>query len=301
MTRGSLSVIEALKDLDGLSSYAMLTLCERWLRDPGMRTHLNAHDLGIAIRARLREVYRQLAELRAPHLGFELRQLEHTVDKPRSELDALATRLHDALAARTAREPDAATAARYRELQIVLFPKGPDSLASLSQRMSGSAELHHGPENSAVTRLQSVPVTNHTLAEAYRVWATMEETIEQRRHARTRTHPLLDTGSRLYKSTKRAREQWLRTARALFTAIPLLPVSEPARSELLASLERSVIDITAQAYKHDSDTLDQHTMPDFPRPEFDHQPQLINDDGEDDTLDFDPSDIEAPDDVFVTH
>ena len=292
-----------LKDLDGLSSLAMLTLCERWLQDPVMRSHLLDHDLGIAIRARLREVYQQLAELRAPHLGYELRRLEGATHERRGDLDALATRLHAALKRRTAEEAaDSATAARYRELKEVLFPDGPTSLAALARRMSGSAELDHQREQSAaVTRLQSVPVTCETLMEAYRVWAIVEETAEKRRRARTRTHPLLDTGSRLYKATQEARARWLRTARALFTAIALLPLPEAARRDLLASLEMGVRDIYSPPYEDSATALDQTTLPDFQRPSFVTEGAAdLDSRGDDDTLDFEPSDIEAIDDRYLT-
>ena len=296
-----MSVTAELKDLDGLSSLAMLTLCERWLQDPAMRSHLEAHDLGIAIRARLREVYQQLAELRAPHLGYELRQLEHASRKSRGELDALANRLYTALETRTAEVTDEVTAARYRELKEVLFPDGPRSLVVLTRRMSGSAELDHRRDESvAVTRLQSVPVTGYTLMEAYRVWAVVEETAEKRRHARTRTHPLLDQSSRLYKATKRAREKWLRTARALFTAIALLPLPDTARQKLLASLKLSVENISSQSYQNNAAALDQNTLPDLqlPDPATDVSGEL-EDRGDDDTLDFDPSELDGIDDVLL--
>ena len=277
----------------------MLSLCERWLQAPQLRVHFGAHDLGIAIRARLREVYQQLAELQAPHLGFELRQLEHAVGKTPSELKAIAIRLHHSLKARAVQAADTEAGARFRELHGVLFP---DGLTSLSQRMSGSAELDHGLSHNFVTRLQSVPVTNHTLAEAYRVWAIVEETTEKRRYARTRTHPLLDIGSRLYKSTKRAREQWQRTTRALFTAIALLPLTEQTREDLLSFLDTSIVDIaTQQCNSMLTVAPDQHTLPDFQRPDFAGEGHADYDEGEDDTLDFDPSDIDVPDDLFVTH
>lgn len=303
MTGGLVSVTEVLKDLDGLSSVAMLRLCELWLQDADIRTHLGAHDLGIAIHARLLEAYQQLVELRAPLLGFELRQLGLSLRRSRAELDQIATRLHIVLKARTEVESDSETAEHYRELMGVLFPRGPGSLVSLSRRMTGTAELDHARDDSAVTRLQSVPVTITTLAEAYRAWKMVEDAIEQRRQARTHIHPLLDADSRLFKSTKRARSQWLKTARALFSTVALLPLSERARNKLLASLERSVVDMSAAMAERSPAHLDQPTRPDFPRPDAagaaDQAEEEVDDTGED-TLDFDPVDLDGLDDLFVS-
>lgn len=296
---------EELKDLEGLSNHAMITLCERWLQDPRMRAHFEEYDLGIAVRARLREVYRHLAELRAPHLGFELRQLERVLDRPRDELIGIAKRLHRALESRIVQAPDSATAERYQELHDVLFPDGPMSLASLSRRMGGNSEFDHRrderqADDGAVTRLQSVPVTGNTLAEAYRVWAIVEETIEKRRRDRTQTHPLLDAESRLYKSTQRARALWLKTARSLFTAVALLPVSDQVRAELFSSLADSVSAVTSEYYRVSSVDSEQPTLPDFQRPDVGSSLSQRVDEGDEDTLEFDPADIDGPDDLAVT-
>lgn len=280
----------------------MLRLCELWLQDSAIRAHLNGHDLGIAMHARLLEVYQQLVELRAPLLGFELRQLGSSIQRSRAELEEIAARLHVALKERAEQESDSEITERYRELLDVLFPNGPRSLASLSRRMTGNAEFDHGRDDTSVTRLQSVPVTVTTLAEAYRAWTATEDAIEQDRQATTQVHPLLDADSRLYKSTKRAREQWLRTARALFTTFALLPMSEPARGDLFASLEHSIADTDVAMREPPAVSPDQATLPDFPRPDFATATGDFEDEG-DDTLDFDPIDldgIDVPDDLFVS-
>ena len=272
------------EELDGLSSYAMLALCERWLQDARLRSRLRDHDLGIAMRARLQEVYRQLAELRAPHLGFELRQVSDTVNSSRSELDAIAGRLFRALSQRVAEETDPHTQERYRELMNVVFPDGPRSLSALAHRGGDGSALEHGPSDGISTRLRSVPLSTQTLAEAYRVWAMVEEAIEMRRQARTRVPALLDPRSQAYKATHRARKQWVRTVRALFTAVALMPLSEHAQRELVTSLEEAVVELS---HRHYGSTLDASFDPVAAGSMPASDPLL-----DDDTLEFEPDGLD---------
>lgn len=276
-----------------LSTRAMLVLSEYWLQQPFIRSHLRAHDLGLAVRIRLREIYGDLTELYAPHLVYGLRNLELAGETP-EELQALSLRVYHDLEQRLAGERDPQFLAELYELVHVLFPDGPtgpSSLPALARaRTSDRRQLDRDQAQPWFTRLRTVPLSETTLMDAYRAWAAVED------HAswRARKHGQVDASGRTIGAASKIRDKWIRVARALHTAVALLPWDEGVRRQVRELLAQSIETITAQAIAggrpDDADTESDETLPEGLRL---HDPYDDEDTLEFDEHAFDPIDKSA--------
>jgi hypothetical protein len=235
----------------GLTTRAMLVLSEYWLQQPFIRSQLRAHDLGLAIRARLREVYGDLTALYAPHLVYGIRTLELAGGESPEVLAALSRRVYEDLAQRLASATNMRLIADLRQLMYALFPdglRGPNSLSALAgARASDARELRRHQDEPWFTRLRTLAVDEHTLMDAYRAWAT----IEDRSSYQARKLGMLDVSGRTIDAASKVREKWLCIARGLYTAVALLPWDDEVRDRIFELLAGSLATVEVQASRGD--------------------------------------------------
>lgn len=239
-------------DLEKLSGHAMLAVCERWLQDMAFRSLLRIHDVGVAIRVRLQEIYGELVELHAEHLSNELRQLGTIAILSSSQLRLVGCRLHPELSARIERESSPTKAAKLRELRDVLFPNGPTSLATRPLQISDApvpAPQSKPTGNSPLfTRLTQVQWKPTTYANSLRTSSSHrgKSTEDQNRINANRLAQL--------------RSKWSKIVRAVFVAIDLIPMASDRRSRLATKLRASIFTIARSFSNADAPASRHHAV-----------------------------------------
>ena len=234
-----------MKNLHLLLSNTMLNISERWLTDEGFCEALeSAGPLGVGIHQALVKAHDPLAELHRARnqASSALRTLIDLASQLDARHDSKARGLNSILRGLADSADSPAEAARFRELEALLFPEGL-SVTRLPYIQEGGAAVALERMLSAELRaeLAEVPVGSRTLEQLLADWLEaghqLGEVMQQRAELKA---VLANEGDGGQLSIRAARTGWLKAVRALLWAIDLQPELHGLRDRVEGVLQAGI-------------------------------------------------------------